>query len=174
MADRTPSQTVGPFFHEAMRWRNGHRVDLAEPGVAVRLSGRLIDGAGQPVGDAMIETWQLSPTGKAPSAATGNDKPHGFARVETAKDGGYAIETRMPGGAGAPCLEVAIFARGLLKPVRTRVYLASETQVRADPAMKALAASPRLATLVATAGEAGEWRWDVRLQGDGETVFFAF
>jgi protocatechuate 3,4-dioxygenase alpha subunit len=174
MADRTPSQTIGPFFHEALRWRNGHRVDLAEPGATVRLTGRILDGAGAPVGDAMIETWQTSPTGEAPSAATASDKPHGFARVETTKDGGYEIETRMPGGSGAPCLEVAIFARGLLKPLRTRVYLAAEAQVREDPAMKALAQSPRLPTLVATPGAGGEWRWDVRLQGEAETVFFAF
>ena len=173
MPARTPSQTVGPFFHEALRWRDGGRVGFAEPGTAVRLAGKLTDGQGAPVGDAMIETWQLSPTGQSPAAAAGNDNPHGFARVETAPDGSYVIETRLPGGSTAPCLEVAIFARGLLKPLRTRVYLAPEAQVRADPSMQALAASPRLATLVATGGP-GEYRWDVRLQGEGETVFFAF
>jgi protocatechuate 3,4-dioxygenase alpha subunit len=174
MPSRTPSQTVGPFFHEALRWRDGGRVGFAEAGTAVRLTGRVLDGAGEPVGDAMIETWQLSPTGQVPAAATGEAKPHGFGRVETAKDGTYLIETRLPGGNTVPCLEVAIFARGLLKALRTRVYLAPEAQVRQDPAMKALAESPRLATLVATAGGPGEFRWDVRLQGDGETVFFAF
>lgn len=173
MSDRTPSQTVGPFFHEALRWRDGHRVGFAESGTTVRLVGRVLDGAGDPVADAMVETWQLAPTGKAPAAATGRDKPHGFARVECGADGGFAIETRLPGGP-CPCLEVTIFARGLLKALRTRVYLASESRVREDPAMAALAASPRLATLVAAPEGEGEFRWDVRLQGEGETVFFAF
>ena len=77
----------------------------------------------------------------------------------------------MPAGA-APSLDVTIFARGLLKPLRTRVYLAPRDRVAADPAMASLAGSPRLATLVATP-EGGEYRWEVRLQGEGETVFFA-
>lgn len=174
MSARTPSQTVGPFFHEALRWRDGGRVGFAERGSAVRLTGRVLDGGGQPVGDAMIETWQLSPDGKPPAPAAGSDKPHGFARVETSPDGTYAIETRMPGGDRAPCLEVSIFARGLLKALRTRVYLAPEARVRTDPDLATLADSPRLATLVAAPGPEGEYRWDVRLQGDGETVFFAF
>jgi protocatechuate 3,4-dioxygenase alpha subunit len=171
--DRTPSQTVGPFFHEALRWRDGGRVGFAEPGTAVKLVGRLLDGAGAPIPDAMVETWQLAPTGGAPAPATGSDKPHGFGRVECAADGTFMIETRMPGG-DAPCLEVSIFARGLLKALRTRAYLAPEAAVRKDPAMAAIAGSPRLATLVARPAGAGEYRWDVRLQGDGETIFFAF
>jgi protocatechuate 3,4-dioxygenase, alpha subunit len=170
--ERTASQTVGPFFHEALRWKEGHRVEFAEPGPAVVLTGRIVDGAGAPVADALVETWQRSPAGSVPGAAAGEANPNGFGRVETAKDGTFRIETRMPAGAGAPFLEVAIFARGLLKALRTRVYLAPEAAVRADPALAALAASPRLATLVAQrAGDA--YRWEVRLQGDGETVFFA-
>jgi protocatechuate 3,4-dioxygenase alpha subunit len=168
--ERTPSQTVGPFFHEALRWRDGHRAAFSEPGEDVVLVGRMFDGAGAPVGDALVETWQRSPKGETPAGAeTGN--PYGFARVETRKDGTFRIETRMPGGT-APCLDVTIVARGLLKPLRTRVYLAPEAAVRADPAMKPIASSPRLKTLLATR-EAGEFRWDVRLQGDGETVFFS-
>ena len=168
--ERTPSQTVGPFFHEALRWRDSHRVAFAEPGQDVVLAGRILDGAGAPVGDALVETWQQSPAGKTPaSAKSGN--PYGFARVETQKDGTFRIETRMPGGS-APHLDVTIVARGLLKPLRTRVYLAPESAVRADPAMKPIADSPRLATLVARP-EGHEYRWEVRLQGDGETVFFS-
>jgi protocatechuate 3,4-dioxygenase alpha subunit len=168
--DRTPSQTVGPFFHEALRWRDGHRVAFAESGADVVLVGRMLDGAGQPVGDALVETWQRSPTGEPPaSGKSGN--PSGFARVETRKDGTFRIETRMPGGP-APHLDVTIVARGLLKPLRTRVYLAPEAAVRADPAMKPLAESPRLQTLIARA-EGDAYHWEVRLQGDGETVFFS-
>ena len=168
--ERTPSQTVGPFFHEALRWRDGHRATFAEAGRDVVLVGCILDGTGAAVGDALVETWQRSPSGETPaSAKEGN--PYGFARVETKKDGTFRIETRMPGGP-APFLDVTIMARGLLKPLRTRVYLAPEAEVRDDPAMKGLASSPRLATLLARA-EGAEYRWDVRLQGDGETVFFS-
>ncbi len=171
-AKRTASQTIGPFFHEALRWPDGARVTFAEGGERIVLTGRVLDGAGAPVGDAMIETWQRSPLGRAPAPAEGASRPHGFGRIETAKDGTYRLETAMPGGA-APCIEVAIFARGLLKPLRTRVYLAPEASVRADPALAPLAGSPRLATLVAHRAGGGAYRWDVRLQGEGETVFFA-
>ena len=169
---RTPSQTVGPFFHEALRWKDGGRVRFAEDGQAIVLEGRLIDGAGEPVADALVETWQLSPSGKPAAAASGARNPHGFGRVETAKDGTYRIETLLPGGA-LPFIDVSIMARGLLKALRTRVYLAPEANVRSDPALAAIAGSPRLATLVARPEGDGRYRWDVRLQGDGETVFFA-
>ena len=168
---RTPSQTIGPFFHEALRWKDGARCGFAESGEKIVITGRMTDGAGQPVGDAMIETWQMGPAGATPQPAAGGANPHGFARLETAKDGTFRIETQMPGGA-APCLDVTIFARGLLKHLRTRVYLAPEAQVRADPALGPLAGSARIATLLARRS-GSEWHWDIRLQGEGETVFFA-
>lgn len=171
-AKRTPSQTVGPFFHEALRWGDGGNVTFAEAGERIVLTGRVIDGAGDPVADALLETWQLSPLGKTPAAADGNARPHGFGRVETAKDGTFRIETSMPGG-NAPCLEVTLFARGLLKGLRTRVYFAAEDRVRADPVLQGLSGSDRVRTLLAQAAGRGEYRWDVRLQGPGETVFFA-
>jgi protocatechuate 3,4-dioxygenase, alpha subunit len=173
MSGRTPSQTIGPFFHEGLRWRDGGKVAFAESGKRIVLTGRMTDGGGNPVGDAMLETWQQSPQGATPASATGTSNPHGFARVETAKDGTFRIETVMPAGS-APSIDVAIFARGLLKALRTRVYLAAEDKVRADPLVKPLAASPRLKTLVAVPAGEAEYRWDVRLQGEGETVFFAF
>ena len=173
MSGRTPSQTIGPFFHEALRWRDGGKVAFAEDGHKVVLTGRIVDGAGNPVADALVETWQRSPQGSTPACAKGSTNPHGFGRVETAKDGTFRIETSMPGGA-APAIDVTIFARGLLKPLRTRVYLAPEDKVRVDPLMAPLAASARLKTLVATPAGASAYRWDVRLQGEGETVFFAF
>jgi len=172
MAGRTPSQTIGPFFHESLRWRDGGRVAFAAGGRPVVLAGRLLDGAGEPVGDALVETWQLSPDGRVPAGARGDSRPHGFGRVETAKDGSFRIETLMPGGE-VPSIDVAIFARGLLKPLRTRVYLVPEERARADPQLASLAASARLRTLVATPRGDAEFRWDVRLQGEGETVFFA-
>lgn len=171
MADRTPSQTVGPFFHEALRWKDAGRVAFAREGERVVVTGRMTDGAGEPVADAMVESWQRAPGGDWPSGE-GSANPFGFARVETGRDGTFRIETQKPGGPH-PHLDIAIFARGLLKPLRTRVYLAPLEQVREDPALKPLAASPRVATLVGEPGKAGEYRWDVRLQGEGETVFFA-
>ena len=171
-AQRNPSQTIGPFFHEGLRWNDGGRVGFAEKGERVVIVGRVADGAGQPVGDAMVETWQLSPLGSTPAPATGAAKPNGMGRVETAADGTFRIETLMPGGE-APHLEVTFFARGLLRGLRTRVYLAPEERVRADPALAAMAGSPRLKTLVATPAGKGEYHWEVRLQGEGETVFFA-
>lgn len=156
MAERTPSQTVGPFFHEALRWRDGGPLHAVVPGATITLVGRLLDGAGAPVGDALVEAWQASPPA--------------LLRLETAADGTFRIEATPPGGPH-PHLDVAIFARGLLKPLRTRVYL-SEDAARTDPAMKSLATSPRLGTLVARR-EDGVYRWDARLQGEGETVFFA-
>src|SRR5207253_250887 len=81
-------------------------VVFAEPGASVAIVGRMLDGAGQPVGDALIETWQRSPTGEAPAGCKGGN-PHGFARLETHKDGTFRIETLMPGGP-APHLDVTI------------------------------------------------------------------
>ena len=171
-AQRTPSQTVGPFFHEALRWKDGGNVTFAESGQRIVLTGRVIDGAGEPVADALMETWQLSPLGKTPTPAAGDARPHGFGRVETGKDGSFRIETSLPGG-DAPCLEVSFFSRGLLKALRTRVYLAPLDKVKADPVLEGLSGSDRVKTLVAQPDGANGLRWDVRLQGEGETVFFA-
>ena len=173
MAARSPSQTIGPFFHEALRWKEGGKVAFAEAGTPVVLVGRILDGDGEAVGDAMVETWQLAPGGGAPAPATEGARPNGMGRVETAADGTFRIETLMPGGA-LPAIEVAIFARGLLKALRTRVYLAPEDAVRADPLLRPIANSPRVKTLVAARAADSTYRWEVRLQGEGETVFFAF
>jgi protocatechuate 3,4-dioxygenase alpha subunit len=172
MAERTPSQTIGPFFHVALPWSGGGTVGFVEEGPRIVLTGSITDGAGNVVGDALVETWQHSPKGATPACATGERNPHGFGRVETAKDGTFRIETSMPGG-DVPCLDVAIFARGLLKPLRTRVYLTNGETARKDAVLKSLGDSARIATLVAASVGAGEFRWDVRLQGEGETVFFA-
>jgi protocatechuate 3,4-dioxygenase alpha subunit len=131
-----------------------------------------LDGTGAPVADALLETWQLSPAGATPAPAQGDARPHGFGRIETAADGSFRIETCMPGGA-LPFIDVTILARGLLKPLRTRVYLAPAEAVRADPALEALCGGTRSETLVAAEAAPGDYRWDVRLQGEGETVFFS-
>ena len=171
--ERTASQTIGPFFHEGLRWPDAGKVRFDEPGKRIVITGRVVDGSGAPVGDAMMETWQRAPSGTEPKAATGDSTPCGFGRLETAKDGTYRIETLMPGGT-IPFIDVSLFARGLLKALRTRVYLADEAAARADPVLAPLANSARVRTLVAQPAGDGAYRWDIRLQGEGETVFFAF
>ena len=168
MPGRSPSQTVGPYFSIALPWKDGGRVTGCG-GEPLVLEGRVLDGAGQPVPDALVETWQ-APDRDAPPARDG--KPHGFGRASADASGLFRIETAMPAGP-VPFLEVTILARGLLKHVHTRVYFADEARVRGEAAMAPLAASPRLPTLIARRAADGEYRWDVRLQGEGETVFFA-
>jgi protocatechuate 3,4-dioxygenase alpha subunit len=168
MAGRSPSQTVGPYFAIALPWKDGGRVTGCG-GERIVLEGHVLDGAGQPVPDVLVETWQPPDRGAAPAA---DGKPHGFGRASADASGLYRIETAMPAGP-VPFLDVTILARGLLRHLHTRVYFADEDRVRGEAAMASLAGSPRLSTLVARKAAAGEYRWDVRLQGEGETVFFA-
>lgn len=177
MSLRTPSQTVGPFFHVGLKWEDGNRIAFAVTGTRVMLTGQVYDGAGALVADALIETWQAGPDGKAPTNAPGA-KPAGYGRAGTDAEGRYSIETVMPGactGPGgekyAPQLQVTIFARGLLKALHTRVFLAEPEAIKDDPLARA--AGARAATLTAKrdAADPQTWRWDIRLQGKDETVF---
>lgn len=145
MADITPSQTIGPFFHEATRWLSR---DGATPPGWVDVAGRVLDVDGKPVNDALLE---VSFAGGAASAP--------FQRVFSGDDGGFHFH--MQPGAVA---HVTVFARGLLRHLFTRVYL-DLAQVPAQ------VPEARRATLVATAGADG-YRWDLRLRGADETVFF--
>ena len=182
MVKPTPSQTVGPFFARELIWSDGGKVPFAGQGDRITLKGRVLDGAGAPVVDALFETWQADAAGKVPSGGDGA-RPYGYGRVSTDADGGYAIETVMPGSfkgsAGetyAPQLSVTIFARGLLKAVRTRVFLAPVQAIKDDPLARAIDDPARLRTLVATPDphDPHTYRWDVRLQGEGEAVFIEF
>ena len=180
----TPAQTVGPFFAIGLPWPDGpHAVPDGTPG-AIIVEGRVLDGAGEPVPDALVETWQADPDGRFdhPDDPRGARAPaaagfRGFARSATGADGTYAICTLRPGplpcpgGTEAPHLDVSVFARGLLDRVVTRIYLADETEANlADPVLSAVS-QDRRATLIA-AGSDGRFRFDIRLQGDNETVFF--
>ncbi len=182
MTKQTPSQTVGPFFSRGLLWDEGGKVLCPGPGERITLAGRVLDGAGAPVPDALLETWQADASGKVPAAGDAA-RPHGYARISTGADGGYVIETVMPGaytGPGgeryAPQLHVTIFARGLLKPVRTRVFLAGLDAIKDDPLARAVGKADRLKTLVAAPDPKDPtlYRWDVLLQGEGETVFIEF
>jgi protocatechuate 3,4-dioxygenase, alpha subunit len=179
VATPTPSQTVGPFFARELIWSDGGKVLFAGHGDRVTLTGRVFDGNGAPVVDALFETWQADAAGRLPSGGEG-DRPYGYGRVSTGADGGYAIDTVVPGsfrGRGgetyAPQLSVAIFARGLLKAVQTRVFLAPLDAIKDDPLARAIGDRHRLQTLVAARDprDPKVYRWDVRLRGADETVF---
>jgi protocatechuate 3,4-dioxygenase, alpha subunit len=202
-AGLTPSQTVGPFLAIALPWLDGPFVVPEGTLGAIEITGRLLDGAGRPVPDGMIETWQADPDGRFahPDDPRGVAEPaeaafRGFGRCPTGPDGGYHIVTLRPGplpavpgegdvkgegevgggGTEAPHLDVSVFARGLLDRVVTRIYFPDEQEANAaDPVLAAIADPGRRATLVATVetgGRPGEFRFDIRLQGAGETVFF--
>jgi len=166
----TPSQTVGPFFHDCML-RDDARRDVIggdEDSVQFRVNGRVLDGAGAGVPDAVIEVWQAT----------------GFARVGTDEHGTFSFTAAraqaMPfdrSTSQAPHLSVAVFARGLLNHLFTRIYFDDEPATAADPILRRVPEARR-ATLVARL-EPGEsltrtYRFDIILQGTGETVFFDF
>ncbi len=175
----TPSQTAGPFLSIGLRWPDGpHVVPPGTPG-AVWLRGRVLDAAGEPVLDALVETWQADPQGCfAGWQHTGSFR--GFGRSETV-DGEYAVLTVKPGavpGADgrvqAPHLAVSVFARGLLDRVVTRVYFADEPAANsADALLASLPDDAARATLLARPAADG-YRLDIVLQGSDETVFLAF
>jgi protocatechuate 3,4-dioxygenase alpha subunit len=178
----TPSQTIGPFFSIGLTWDDGPFAVPEGTGGAFWIRGRVTDGDGEPVPDAVIETWQADPDGRYshpddPRADGGDFR--GFARAPTDRDGTFAIHTVKPGpvpGAGgatqAPHLAMAVFARGLLNRVVTRVYFADEAELNAaDPVLAAIP-EDRRATLIAQPDDGG-YRLDIRLQGEDETVFFA-
>jgi protocatechuate 3,4-dioxygenase alpha subunit len=170
----TASQTIGPFFSHALPWPDGpHVVPVDTPG-AFWLRGRVLDGAGDPVPDALIESWQADPTGSY-------DHPggfRGFGRCPTDQDGRWAIRTVKPGpvpwpggGAQAPHINLSVFARGLLNRVVTRIYFADEPVANAaDPVLATMPESER-DTLLARVTDG--YGFDIRLQGEHETVFFA-
>ena len=180
----TPSQTVGPFHHIELPYGDGHLVPPATLG-ARRITGRVIDGDGAPVGDALVEVWQADPSGRYHDAADDRDLPlldgfTGFGRVATEADGSYELWTVTPGPVPgpdgttqAPHLLVSVFARGLLDRLVTRMYFPEQVEANAADPILALVADPaRRATLVAE-DDGGALRFDIRLQGERETVFFA-
>ena len=158
----TPSQTVGPFFAIGLSATFGGQVVPAGTAGAMRVSGQVLDGEGTPVPDAVVETWQ----------------PEGAGRCATDDEGHFTIVTVKPSAGGAspgrpeaPHLDVAVFARGLLSRLVTRMYFPDEGEANAsDPVLGPLTPDER-ATLIATR-EAGGLRFDIHLQGASETVFF--
>lgn len=181
---QTPSQTVGPFFKNALIRREfATLVNQHTRGERVVIEGFVLDGERAPVGDAMLEIWQANAEGRYDHPADTQEKLldpnfYGFGRIGTAEDGSFRIVTIKPGpvpGAGgrlqAPHISVSVFARGLLKRLVTRIYFPGEPLNASDPVLNAVPPARR-DTLVARPAADGVLRFDVILQGADETVFF--
>ncbi|MFF4408780.1 protocatechuate 3,4-dioxygenase subunit alpha [Streptomyces sp. NPDC001404] len=181
----TPSQTVGPFYGCALPSPDAHHVAPAGHPQTITVHGYVLDGAGAPVPDALLEFWQPAPDGSRSGTpgslrrdpATGGHAGRdgvtftGFGRVATDADGHYALHTLPPGG--VPYLSVCVFARGLLHHLFTRAYLTGHHLTHAEALLAALPAERR-ATLRTRPEGAGVHRFDIRLQGEKETVFLDF
>ena len=160
----TPSQTVGPFFGVGLPFEKGEQ--LAPPGSAgvMRIEGQVLDGKGEPVPDALLEIWQPGT---------------GFGRARTDSEGAFSFTTVKPGAVPAPDgrvqaphFNVTVFARGLLRHLVTRLYFPDETEANAADPVLNLVEPERRDTLIAK-DCGGVLHFDVRLQGERETVFFA-
>jgi protocatechuate 3,4-dioxygenase alpha subunit len=181
----TPSQTVGPYFAIGLPWAEGPQVVAPDTPGAFVLRGTVYDGAGEIVPDHLIEVWQADPDGRfADARGYGGHSElegfRGFGRYGTEDgDGTYELVTvkpgRVPDRAGilqAPHLAVTLMARGMLNRVVTRIYFADEPEANAADPVLARVPVARRQTLLAQADGDG-YRFDIRLQGTGETVFFA-
>jgi len=185
---QTPAQTVGPFYAIGLTTRKMNvLVTDSTQGQRVRLEGRVLDGDGKPVPDAMVEIWQANAYGRYNHPEDKQEKPLdasfiGWGRSGTDENCYYNFETIKPGpvpGPGdsvqAPHINVAVFARGMLTHAFTRIYFSDEPGNDTDPILNSVRNKSRRSTLIAARTErAGKpvYRFDIRLQGENETVFF--
>lgn len=185
----TGSQTVGPFFGPGLLREDARRNVLTQPetvGERIRIEGRVLDGDGTPVPDAMVEIWQANAHGRynhpADQGPVSLDPTFlGFGRAGTGEDGSYWFETIKPGSVlfskeqqQAPHICITVFARGLLNHVVTRLYFEDEPANALDPILQYVP-EERRATLLARRESEGApvvYRFDIILQGAGETAFF--
>ncbi|WP_141207902.1 protocatechuate 3,4-dioxygenase subunit alpha [Streptomyces griseorubiginosus] len=186
----TPSHTVGPFYGYALPFPGGGDIAPVGHPDTITVQGYITDGEGNPLPDAFVELWGPDPDGNLPTTdgsirrdpATGGYLGRngveftGWGRIQTDANGHWYARTLRPGARGqsAPHLSVCVFARGLLVHLFTRVYLpGDEAALAADPLLSRLDADRR-DTLVAADTGHGTYRFDIRLQGEGETVFLEF
>jgi protocatechuate 3,4-dioxygenase alpha subunit len=181
------SQTIGPFFHVYFQKEGvtGCVASADAKGERIRLAIRMIDGEGAPIPDAMLELWQADAAGiynhpDDPRRSKMDPAVLGFGRLPTNDDGVCEFETIRPGrvpfginALQAPHVNITVFGRGLLRALSTRIYFAGDSANQEDPVL-ALVPQSRRDTLMACQEpqQPGVWRIDLRLCGDGETVFF--
>jgi protocatechuate 3,4-dioxygenase alpha subunit len=191
MADKlipTPSQTVGPFFHLGMTRPEWNDLTRGNPaGERIAIEGRVIDGDGAAVPDAVIELWQANAAGRYNHPDDHQtEKPldpnfRGFGRAATDAEGRFRVVTIKPGpvpGRGnalqAPHINIALFARGLLKHLYTRIYFAGEPANASDPLLSSIEDDAARRTLLAHRDRSGDpalYRFDIVMQGENETAF---
>jgi protocatechuate 3,4-dioxygenase, alpha subunit len=188
MLEQTPSQTVGPFFHYGLIF-GGENVlvnDLTR-GKHIVVTGRVFDGDGAPIPDAMIEIWQADAQGifnhpNDPNHANADPNFHGFGRADTRDSGRFVFKTIKPGAVmghdgnpQASHLNVHVFSRGVLIHATTRLYFSDEPANETDALLSTIPESRRH-TLIATLQHSNDvptYQFDIHLQGENETVFFA-
>ncbi len=170
MAFTTASQTIGPYWHIIEDKTLADLTRFGAAGEKIVLTGRVLDGDGAPCSDACIEIWQSDPPA--------SDVFPGWGRANTDASGGFTLTTLKPGpvaGRGntqqAPHIAVCILSRGLMHHLVTRAYFQGEALNEADPLLTSIDDPARRNTLIAAAEPSGVWRLDIRLQGQGETVF---
>jgi protocatechuate 3,4-dioxygenase alpha subunit len=185
---QTPSQTVGPFYAIGLTAKPMNvLVTEATQGEKIRIEGQVFDGDGQHVPDAMVEIWQANAYGRYQHPDDKQEKPldpgfMGWGRSGTDAQGVYWFETVKPGSVPgtddsvqAPHVNVCVFARGMLVHAFTRIYFDDEPANETDPVLSSIKNKARRRTLIA-AREARNgksvYRFDIRLQGENETVFF--
>src|SRR6185369_3310271 len=184
IAGITPSQTAGPYFGILLRGRAECRqVTEGTRGTRIVIEGRVLDGAGNGINDALIETWQADANGRYRHPEDCRPQPpdpafNGFGWAHTRTDGGYRFETIKPGpvpgpdgGNQAPHVVVSVMARGILTRFITRIYFDDE-RANADDPILALVPEARRETLIAHGGADGHYVFDIVMQGTRETVFF--
>lgn len=185
----TPSQTIGPFHRIMVPWDGGAELVSPDDAGAIRIEGRILDGAGEPVDDSVIESWQANVHGRYAHVEDTREVPlvpgfEGFGRAITDAQGRFTIITVKPGcvpgpaeSVQAPHISLSVFARGLLKHLVTRIYFSDEAAANGkDPVLQSIEDAGRRDTLVAVRQEGEEmppaYQFDIHLQGPRETVFF--
>ena len=185
---QTPSQTVGPFYSLGLTQKTTNLlVSETTQGEKIRIEGCVFDGDGKPAPDAMVEIWQANAYGRYNHPDDKQEKPLdstflGWGRSGTDKTGAFSFETVKPGSVPgpeesvqAPHINVTVFARGMLVHAYTRIYFGDESANETDPVLSSIRDKSRRQTLIADREEKNDkpvYRFDIRLQGENETVFF--
>ncbi len=177
---QSASQTVGPFFRIGLIYGDPQN-DLVQEktaGERIEITGMVLDGDDQPITDAMVEIWQPDANGifnhpTDPQHEQADPHFRGFGRAETRKGGVFTFRTIKPGGRDgqAPYVNVYLFSRGMLTHAMTRIYFDDELANAADPVLNSID-SARRHTLIAAREGMSTYRFNIRFQGDDETVFF--